>query len=214
MKGRSRAMEKRISTHPHKPHATSQPPRNSLTHRLGTDSNKQLAQPLTAPHAHVPSWRQHWNYKASFVTQTLLPRDDCWVPGVGVVSPTASPASVDANPTNDQPTPAVHLSIPPLHRHRQQLHCPAHKFTLGNAATLSCDVPKVVHELHRLLAHVPARLNRKRHKEREKPHWGETNQHALTQTPCDQPAIAQTQLRLTAQLAQLRRVVPDEVANQ
>ena len=23
-----------------------------------------------------------------------------WVPGVGVVSPTASPASVDANPTN------------------------------------------------------------------------------------------------------------------
>ena len=59
---------------------------------------------------------------------------------------------------------AVHLSVPPLHRHRKQLHCPAHKSTLWNAATLSCDVPKVVHEPHRLLAHVPARLNRKRHK--------------------------------------------------
>ena len=41
-------------------------------------------------------------------------------------------------------TPAVHLSIPPVHRHRQQLHCPSHKCTLGNAATLSCDVPKAV----------------------------------------------------------------------
>ena len=29
---------------------------------------------------------------------------------------------------------------------------------------LSCDVPKAVQELHRLLAHAPARLNRKRHK--------------------------------------------------
>ena len=30
-------------------------------------------------------------------------------------------------------------SIPPLHRRRQQLHCPAHKCTLRNAATLSCN---------------------------------------------------------------------------
>ena len=29
-----------------------------------------------------------------------------------------------------------------------------------NAASLSCNVPKAVHELHRLLAHVPARRNR------------------------------------------------------
>ena len=76
---------------------------------------------------------------SALATQTLLPRDE-------------------------QPTPAVHLSIPPLHRHRQQLHCPTQQCTLGNAATLSCDVPKPVHELHRLLAHVPACLNRKRHK--------------------------------------------------
>ena len=26
---------------------------------------------------------------------------------------------------DDQPSPAVHLSSPPLHRHAQQLHCPA-----------------------------------------------------------------------------------------
>ena len=62
---------------------------------------------ITGPHIHVSSRHQHWHCKASIVKQTLLPRDD-------------------------QPTPAVHLSIPPLHRHRQQLHCPAHKCTLGN----------------------------------------------------------------------------------
>ena len=43
--------------------------------------------------------------------------------------------------------------------------------------------------------------------EREKPHSGETTQHASTQTPCNQPAITsvtrvQTQHTLTAQPAQ------------
>ena len=38
-------------------------------------------------------------------------------------------------------------SIPPLHRRRQQLHCPAHKCTLGNAPALSCDVPKALQVL-------------------------------------------------------------------
>ena len=52
-------------------------------HRLST----HLAYPLRAPHTHVSSRHQHWHCKASIVTQTMLPRDD-------------------------QPTPAVHLSIP------------------------------------------------------------------------------------------------------
>ena len=64
---------------------------------------------------------------------------------------------------DDQPAPAVHVCIPLLHRHRQELHCPTHKCNLRNALTLSCDVPKV-HELHRILAYVPARLSRKRQK--------------------------------------------------
>ena len=38
VKGRSHTVEKRISMHPHKPHATSQPSRFSDTHRLSTDS--------------------------------------------------------------------------------------------------------------------------------------------------------------------------------
>ena len=38
VKGRSHTAEKRISMHPHKPHATSQPSRFSHTPRLGTDS--------------------------------------------------------------------------------------------------------------------------------------------------------------------------------
>ena len=37
---------------------------------------------------------------------------------------------------DDLPTPAGHLRIPPLHRHRQ-LHLPVHKCTLGNAPTPS-----------------------------------------------------------------------------
>ena len=106
-----------------------------------TDSAQTHRTTSSVPHGHthVPSWHRHWHRKASIVTQTLLPQDD-------------------------HPTPAVHLRNPPLHRHRQQLHCPTHKCTLGNAATLSCDVPKAVHKLHRLLADVPARLNRKQHK--------------------------------------------------
>ena len=137
MEGRSHTAEERISMHSHRPHASSQPSLFSHTHNL--TSAAQLAQPLPLPHTHVPSRHQHRQCKASTVTQLLLT-------------------------PHDQPTPAVHLTVPPLHRHRQQLHCPAHKCTLGNAPTVSCDVPKAVHELHRLLAHVPARLNRKRHK--------------------------------------------------
>ena len=38
VKGRSHTAEKRISMHPHKPHATSQPSRFSHTPRLSTDS--------------------------------------------------------------------------------------------------------------------------------------------------------------------------------
>ena len=90
VKGKSHTVQKRISMHLHKPHATSQPSRFSHTqtqHRLTT----QLAQPLTAHHTHVSSRHQHCHCKASIVTHTLLPRDD-------------------------QPTPAVHLSIPPLHQ--------------------------------------------------------------------------------------------------
>ena len=113
----------------------SQPSLFSHTHSF----TAQLAQPREQPHTHIPSQHQHWHCKASIATQTLLTLDD-------------------------QPTPVVHLSIPPLRRHRKQLHCPAHSCTLGNAATLSCNGPKAVHECHRLLAHVPARLNRKRHK--------------------------------------------------
>ena len=49
----------------------------------------------------------------------------------------------NANPTllprDDHPTPAVHLSIPPPHRNRQQLRCPAHKCTIGICST-SADV--------------------------------------------------------------------------
>ena len=33
---------------------------------------------------------------------------------------------------DDQRTPAIHLSSPPLHRHRQQLHRRAHQCTIGN----------------------------------------------------------------------------------
>ena len=39
-----------------------------------------------------------------------------------------------------------------------------HKCGIYGGPTLTCDVPKTVHELYRLLADVPARLNRKRHK--------------------------------------------------
>ena len=58
VKGRSHTVEKRISMHPHKPHATSQPSRFSHTRRLSR-LTAQLAQPLTAPHTHVPSCHQH-----------------------------------------------------------------------------------------------------------------------------------------------------------
>ena len=88
-----------------------------------TDSAYTLRTTGTATNI-APSRHHHWHCTASIVRQTLLPRDD-------------------------QPTAALHLSIPPLHRQRQQLHCPAHKCNLGNAATLSCDVPKAVHELSR-----------------------------------------------------------------
>ena len=117
VKGRSHTVEKRTSMHPHKPHAISQPCIAVLTHaqthhRLTT----QPAQPMTAPPTNASSRHQHWHRgdrcilqsdcKASIVTQILLPRDD-------------------------QPSPAVHLSIPPLRRHRQQLHCPAQCATSG-----------------------------------------------------------------------------------
>ena len=99
-----------------------QPAITALTH-----AHHHCTQSLTVPHMHVPSTHQHWHCKISIITQTLPERAD-------------------------QPSPGVHLSIPPLHRHRQQLHCPAHKCTLGNAPTLSCDFRKGVHKPHRLLA--------------------------------------------------------------
>ena len=49
-------MEERISMHSHKPQATSKPLLFSHTHSL----TAQLAQPLTAAYAHVPSRHQHW----------------------------------------------------------------------------------------------------------------------------------------------------------
>ena len=46
VKGRSHTVQERISMHPHKPHATSQPSRFSHTHSL----TAQLAQPPATPH--------------------------------------------------------------------------------------------------------------------------------------------------------------------
>ena len=40
--------------------------------------------------------------------------------------------------------------------------CPAHECTLGNATTVSIDVPESVGKLHRVLAHAPTRLHCKR----------------------------------------------------
>ena len=42
VKGKSHTVEERISMHPHKPHATSQPSRFSHTHRLSTTSYKKV----------------------------------------------------------------------------------------------------------------------------------------------------------------------------
>ena len=64
-------MEKRLNTHPHKPHATSQPSRVSHVQTQHT-LTAQPAQPLTAPHTHISSQHQHWHCKASIVTQTCF----------------------------------------------------------------------------------------------------------------------------------------------
>ena len=58
-----------------------------------------------------------------------------------------------------------------------------------NAATVGCDVPKAVHELHRLLAHVPARLNRKRRK-RHKPESSMNGKSFLNRVRCVCSALA------------------------
>ena len=54
----------------------------------------------------------------------------------------------------DQRSPAVHVTILLLHRHRLHMHFPAHKCTLGNAPAPSRDVTEPVHESHRILSHV------------------------------------------------------------
>ena len=61
-------------------HAPTQTPCNQTAIAVLTQAQTrqrltaQPAQPLTAPHTHVPSCHQHWHSKASIVTQTL-----CWV---------------------------------------------------------------------------------------------------------------------------------------
>ena len=82
----------------HKPHASSRPSLFSHTHSF----TAQIAWPQDPPHTQVPTRHQHWHRKASIVTQSRLTRDN-------------------------QPTPAVHFSIPPLQHHRNKLHCLAHK---------------------------------------------------------------------------------------
>ena len=79
----------------------------SLSHTLSLTA--QPTQKPNTPHVHIynTSSNQHWHYKTSIRTQTLITGDD-------------------------QPTPAGHLSIPPPHLHRQQMHCPARRCTLGN----------------------------------------------------------------------------------
>ena len=66
MKGRSHTAEKRISMHPHKPHATRQPSRFSHTHRLSTDSPHNTASDVrsrtTLPHC----WRVEDFFPAAY----------------------------------------------------------------------------------------------------------------------------------------------------
>ena len=90
----------------------------------------QSTQPHGTRDIHGALCHQHWPCQTSHVIPHT--RDDHW-----------------------QPTPAVHLSIRPLHRHRQQLHCPAHTCTLRNAPTLSSDVALVVYEPYHLFPMYP-----------------------------------------------------------
>ena len=49
-------------------HALTQTPCNQQAIALFSNTHSltaQLAQPPTVPHTHVPSWHQHWHYKAS-----------------------------------------------------------------------------------------------------------------------------------------------------
>lgn len=89
-------------------------------HTFGANSVAELLH-----EANTEYWHQHWHYRASIVTQT----------------------SVSAFPPA---FPCCTVTCSPAHRHRHQLHCPEHKCTPGNAAILSCDVPKAVHELEHL----------------------------------------------------------------
>ena len=49
VKGRNHTVEKQLSMHPHKPHATSQPSRLSHTHSLSTTSTATDRAPYTCP---------------------------------------------------------------------------------------------------------------------------------------------------------------------
>ena len=83
---------------------------------------------------------------------------------VDINTGTAKPASC-RKPCSREKTSPLRLCISalPSAPSPTALHRPAHKCTLANAPTLSCDVPKAVHKPHSPLAHVPSRLNRKRH---------------------------------------------------
>ena len=102
-KGRSRCMAERISTHtnPMQPQTASHHCSPTRTASLHNQLRHCLL-PVPMPHHE----NQHRHCKTSIIAETLLTR-------------------------NNKPSPAVHLSSPPLHRHRQQRHCPVHKLTLG-----------------------------------------------------------------------------------
>lgn len=57
----------------------------------------------------------------------------------------------------------LRLITAPLHQHRHPPD-PAHKYSLGNAPSLSSIVPDTVHKLHCVRAHISARLHCKRRK--------------------------------------------------
>lgn len=65
----------------------------------------------------------------------------------GVVYRTRA-ASANLITTGHATSPWLVSRYTPLQRSPQQLHRPVHECTLGNAATLSSDVPRAVHEPH------------------------------------------------------------------
>ena len=107
------------------------------THR--TTSTATNRAPYTCP-IMTSALARCWHCKASIATQTLLPRDD-------------------------QPPPAVHLSIPLLHRHRQQLHSQRIDAPLGMGPLSAVMSPRrFTNFTASLPMYPPACLNRKRHR--------------------------------------------------